>query len=72
VEALVAFGACADWIAGAARGGGVAEDAICATDDPEVALSWLRPRLRAGDLVVVKASRGTRLERIADPLVEAN
>lgn len=72
VEALVAFGGCADWIAGAARGGGVAEEAICATDDPALALSWLRPRLRAGDLVVVKASRGTRLERIADPLVEAN
>lgn len=72
VEALVAFGGCADWIADAARAGGVAEDAICATDDPVKALSWLRPRLRAGDLVVVKASRGTRLERIADPLVEAN
>lgn len=72
VEALVAFGACADFIAGAARAGGVDSESIYATDDPEAALSWLRPRLRAGDLVVVKASRGTRLERIADPLVEAN
>jgi len=30
--------------------------------------SWLRPRLRPGDLVLVKGSRGMRLERMVEKL----
>jgi len=68
VSALVAFGPRARTIARTAREGGVSE--ILETEDPAEALGWLRARLREGDLVLLKASRGMRLERIADPLVE--
>jgi len=34
----------------------------------EPLLEWLRPRLCEGDVVLVKASRGMRLERVADAL----
>ncbi len=34
----------------------------------EPLLAWLRPQLRAGDVVLVKASRGMRLERVVEAL----
>ncbi len=70
VAHLVAFGSRARTIARAARDGGVPAEAVLETEDPDEALRWLRARLGEGDLVLCKASRGMRLERIADPLVE--
>jgi len=35
----------------------------------EPLLAWLRPRLAPGDVLLVKGSRGMRLERIVDALV---
>jgi UDP-N-acetylmuramoyl-tripeptide--D-alanyl-D-alanine ligase len=35
----------------------------------EPLLAWLRPRLAPGDVVLVKASRGMRLERVVDALL---
>jgi len=35
----------------------------------EPLLQWLRPQLREGDVVLVKASRGMKLERVVDALV---
>ncbi len=67
VAGLVAFGQRSRAIAAAAAEGGV--ESICTTESPEEALAWLRSHLRDGDLVIAKASRGTRLERIVDPLV---
>ncbi len=68
VSGLVAFGERAsNHIASAARDGGVKN--ICSTTSPDEALAWLRSHLREGDLVIAKASRGTKLERIVDPLV---
>lgn len=67
---LVAFGPRSSAIARAARAGGIPAEAILETEDPEEALAFLHERLEEGDLVLCKASRGMRLERIADPLVE--
>ncbi|HWV38459.1 MAG TPA: UDP-N-acetylmuramoyl-tripeptide--D-alanyl-D-alanine ligase [Vulgatibacter sp.] len=69
VAGLVAFGPRSHETAAAAIEGGLAEGAVLRTEDPAEALAWLRAALRGGDLVVAKASRGTRLERIVDPLV---
>ncbi|HEX7527491.1 MAG TPA: UDP-N-acetylmuramoyl-tripeptide--D-alanyl-D-alanine ligase, partial [Thermoanaerobaculia bacterium] len=35
----------------------------------EPLLAWLKPRLRAGDVLLVKGSRGMKLERVVDALV---
>lgn len=67
VEALVAFGSKARHIAAAASDHGVGS--VLQTDSPEEALTWLRRQLRPGDLLIAKASRGARLERVVDPLV---
>jgi len=67
VAGLVAFGSRARWIAEEAKSRGV--ETICTTEAPDEALAWLRSHLREGDLLIAKASRGTRLERIVDPLV---
>src|SRR5664279_152611 len=35
----------------------------------EPLLAWLKPRLRAGDVLLVKGSRGMKLERVVDALI---
>ena len=49
----------------AARHGGV--EAVF-VETPEEARAWLQERLRAGDAVVLKGSRGVRLERVLEGL----
>jgi UDP-N-acetylmuramoyl-tripeptide--D-alanyl-D-alanine ligase len=39
-------------------------------DSPELAGQWLREQLRPGDIVLLKASRGVRLERTLDVIQE--
>jgi UDP-N-acetylmuramoyl-tripeptide--D-alanyl-D-alanine ligase len=64
VAALGAFlGPRSAWTAGAARG---IESAHFLEVEP--LWEWLRPRLRPGDLVLVKGSRGMRLERVVEKL----
>ncbi|MFL5683367.1 MAG: UDP-N-acetylmuramoyl-tripeptide--D-alanyl-D-alanine ligase, partial [Chloroflexota bacterium] len=41
---------------------------IHTASDAEAALDVLRPRLRDGDVVLVKASRGIGLDRLVDAL----
>jgi UDP-N-acetylmuramoyl-tripeptide--D-alanyl-D-alanine ligase len=53
-------------VEGAARGGANA----VFVDTPEEAGAWLRENLRAGDAVLLKASRGVRLERALDVLTD--
>ncbi|HZJ54503.1 MAG TPA: cyanophycin synthetase, partial [Myxococcaceae bacterium] len=64
VAALAAFlGPRSAWTAGAAKG---IESAHFL--EVESLWEWLRPRLRSGDLVLVKGSRGMRLERMVEKL----
>jgi UDP-N-acetylmuramoyl-tripeptide--D-alanyl-D-alanine ligase len=66
---LVVVGEGAAPIAEAAHASGLAADRVLLAADADGALDLLRPRLRAGDLVLVKASRGIGLDRLVDSLV---
>jgi UDP-N-acetylmuramoyl-tripeptide--D-alanyl-D-alanine ligase len=67
VDQLVVVGDGAKAVAEAAHDAGLAPERLLAVPDRDAALDALRPRLRAGDVVLVKASRGVEL----DVLVEA-
>jgi UDP-N-acetylmuramoyl-tripeptide--D-alanyl-D-alanine ligase len=62
VDLLVVVGAGAAPIAEAARDAGLAADRVIQVEDRDAALDALRPRLRSGDVVLVKASRGIELD----------
>lgn len=70
VAGLVAFGPLARGIASSAEAAGLPAESILHTESPEEAVDWLRARMRPGDLILCKGSRGVRLERVVDPLVE--
>ena len=48
------------------RAGGWPEENLCAAADATAAAAWLRARLRPGDALLLKASRGVRIERVLD------
>ncbi|NLT29565.1 MAG: UDP-N-acetylmuramoyl-tripeptide--D-alanyl-D-alanine ligase [Propionibacterium sp.] len=64
---LVAVGQNADAMCRGALMAGKAEGLEAIADPADVA-GWLTPRIRPGDTVVVKASRGLALERVAEAL----
>jgi UDP-N-acetylmuramoyl-tripeptide--D-alanyl-D-alanine ligase len=68
VEELVVVGAEAGLIAVAAEREGVEPDRIHMCDDVEEAAELVSALVRPGDLVLVKASRVARLERVAEAL----
>jgi UDP-N-acetylmuramoyl-tripeptide--D-alanyl-D-alanine ligase len=68
VDLLVVVGAGARGIASGARGAGLDPSRILEARDPEAALDILQRRLRDGDVVLVKASRGVELDRLVDAL----
>jgi UDP-N-acetylmuramoyl-tripeptide--D-alanyl-D-alanine ligase len=68
VELLVVVGAGARGIAEGAAAAGLDPGRIHQVPDGEAALEALRPRLRDGDVVLVKASRGVALDRLVDAL----
>ena len=65
---LLAVGAFAERIAEGARAGGLSASAIETVPDAEAAARLLSGWLRPGDLLLLKGSRGVRLERILDRL----
>ena len=54
-------------VAGWRAAGGPAED-LCAAAGPAEAAAWLRARLRPGDALLLKASRGVRIENVLEAL----
>jgi UDP-N-acetylmuramoyl-tripeptide--D-alanyl-D-alanine ligase len=68
VDLLVVVGAAAAPIAAGARAAGLDPSRILEARDREAALDLLRSRLRDGDVVLVKASRGVALELLVDAL----
>ena len=67
-ELLVAVGPFAHLYAAGARAAGMDAAAIVETQDREAALAQLERRLRPGDIVLVKASRGAELDLLVDDL----
>ncbi len=67
-ELVVVVGAGAGGIAAGAADAGLDLGRIHAVADADEALDVLRPRLRDGDVVLVKASRGIGLDRLVDAL----
>jgi UDP-N-acetylmuramoyl-tripeptide--D-alanyl-D-alanine ligase len=67
-ELLVVVGHDAQGIVEGALGAGLDPARIHHVADDEDALEVLRPRLREGDTVLVKASRGIALDRVVDAL----
>jgi UDP-N-acetylmuramoyl-tripeptide--D-alanyl-D-alanine ligase len=69
VGLLIVVGAGADALADGAIEGGAHADRVLRADDAEAALEILRPRLRAGDTILVKGSRGIALDGLVERLV---
>jgi len=71
VDLLVAVGACAGLMAEGAGATGMARQAIHAFDTAAEAASWLAPRLRHDDTLLVKGSRAVHLERVVQAVTTA-
>jgi UDP-N-acetylmuramoyl-tripeptide--D-alanyl-D-alanine ligase len=69
VGLLVVVGDGAGALAEGAIEGGSPADRVLRVDDAEAALEVLRPRLRVGDTILVKGSRGIALDRLVERLV---
>jgi UDP-N-acetylmuramoyl-tripeptide--D-alanyl-D-alanine ligase len=67
-DLVIVVGAGASGIAEGARDAGLATGRVLQVDDAASALEALRPRLRDGDVVLVKASRGIGLDHLVDAL----
>jgi UDP-N-acetylmuramoyl-tripeptide--D-alanyl-D-alanine ligase len=67
-DLLVVVGAGASGIAAGARAAGLDASRILEARDRDAALDLLRGRLRAGDVVLVKASRGVELDLLVEGL----
>jgi UDP-N-acetylmuramoyl-tripeptide--D-alanyl-D-alanine ligase len=67
VDVVVGVRGCAEKLVGAARGGGT--EAIF-LEDAERAGEWILANVRPGDAVLLKASRGVRLEKALDVIAK--
>ncbi len=67
-DLVIVVGVGANGVAEGARDAGLDPGRVLAVDDANAALEALRPRLRDGDVVLVKASRGIGLDALVDAL----
>ena len=67
---LVAVGPLGAEIAAGAREAGLASSRVATTDDPVEAAGIVAPWTKRGDWILIKASRGMRLERAVTALVD--
>ncbi|HZL28704.1 MAG TPA: UDP-N-acetylmuramoyl-tripeptide--D-alanyl-D-alanine ligase [Acidobacteriaceae bacterium] len=67
VDVVIGVRGLAKALADAARSGDVLAEFV---ETPEAAGEWMRENLREGDVVLLKASRGVRLERALEALAE--
>jgi UDP-N-acetylmuramoyl-tripeptide--D-alanyl-D-alanine ligase len=65
---LAAVGELAAHLATGARSAGLSRQQVVATNDPELAAAAVAEWSRPGDWILIKASRGTRLERALEAL----
>ncbi len=65
---FVAIGEMAEWMAAEAQDEGLPADAIFATRERGEAVAWLKERLQPEDMVLVKGSRGLRLDELVTQL----
>jgi UDP-N-acetylmuramoyl-tripeptide--D-alanyl-D-alanine ligase len=68
VALLATFGPRSRETAAAARAGGIPESAIFHTEKMEALTTWARQQLTGHDTLLVKASRGMKLERLVEAL----
>jgi UDP-N-acetylmuramoyl-tripeptide--D-alanyl-D-alanine ligase len=68
VDLLVGVRGHARELARGARAGGLAEEAVHFLEDAKTAAAWLVERVRPGDVILVKGSRGVRMEKIVEAI----
>jgi len=68
VALLAAFGPRSRAVAEGAAAAGLPSDRIFHTEDLDALIGWARERLQPSDVLLVKASRGMKLERLVEAL----
>lgn len=67
-DLLVTVGRRARWIGDEARRAGMTSEQVVELEDSQAAIEFLRERVGAGDVILVKGSRGMRMDRIVAAL----
>lgn len=71
VESLLLAGTLAEWTAAGAEEAGTGREKVVFVTEPAEAVSFFRGRLRKGDWILVKGSRGMRMESFCEALRSA-
>jgi len=72
VDVLIAVGARGKWIGEAARDAGLSAKNIFFADSNAQAIEILRQVIRTGDVILVKGSRGAKMEEIVNAVARSN
>lgn len=72
VDVLITVGARGRWIGEAAHGAGLSSDRIFFAEDNARAIEILRRVMQSGDMILVKGSRGAKMEEIVAALTQSN